>query len=539
MKQVYIGVDVGTGSARAGIFDGQGNVIAIGKQAIEMWRPRDDFAEQSSTDIWGAVVIAMRAALAQADEAFEVCGIGFTATCSMVVLDRDGQPLAINADGVDERNVIVWMDHRAKTQTQVINSVPSIVRDYVGGQVSIEMQTPKLLWIKENLPDTWVKAGHFMDLPDFLTYRATGSLSRSVCSLTCKWGYLGHENRFDGAFLQSVGLGELVDEGFRRLGTDVRGLGSVAGHLTEAAAHELGLKPGIPVGVSAIDAHAGGIGTIGAATSGTIDFNERLSLIAGTSNCHMVVSEEPRFVSGVWGPYYSALMPGMWLNEAGQSASGALIDHVIASHPASGYLTETARNSGKSVFDILHGELERMAEASPFPASLTRDTHVDPDFHGNRSPRADASLRGTITGLRLSKDVQDLARLYLATVQAIAYGTRHIVETLNAKGYGITTLFISGGFTKNPVFLSEHADACGLAIVCPEDNEAVLLGASILGATASGAFEALPQAMAAMSRAGRTIVPSAEAKRFHDAKYAVFQRMHDDQLAYRALMTAV
>ena len=61
---------------------------------------------------------------------------------------------------------------------------------------------------------------------------------------------------------------------------------------------------------------------------------EQLSLISGTSNCHMALSKSPIFVSGVWGPYFSAVMPGSWLLEGGQSAAGKLIDHVLQSHPA-------------------------------------------------------------------------------------------------------------------------------------------------------------------------------------------------------------
>jgi ribulose kinase len=122
-------------------------------------------------------------------------------------------------------------------------------------------------------------------------------------------------------------------------------------------------------------------------------------------------------------------------------------------------------------------------------------------------------------------------------MQAIAYGTRHIIEAMNAAGYAIDTVFACGGGTKNPVFLREHADATGCRIVLAEEPEAVLLGSAILGAVAAGRYADLPAAMRAMSRAGRVIEPEGgELRRYHDAKHAVFQRMHDDQLAYRALM---
>jgi ribulose kinase len=176
-------------------------------------------------------------------------------------------------------------------------------------------------------------------------------------------------------------------------------------------------------------------------------------------------------------------------------------------------------------------------ERAPFPAALTRDLHVQPDFHGNRSPRADPTLRGVISGLTLSATTDDLARLYLAAIQAVAYGTRHIIEAMNKKGYAIDTLLMCGGGTKNPVFLREHADITGCRLVLPEEPEAVLLGSAVLGAVASGEHATVLGAMQVMNRAGRVILPQRGAvARFHTAKYRVFQRMHADFLAHRRLM---
>jgi FGGY-family pentulose kinase len=537
VTDALIGVDVGTGSARAAVFDLNGRRLGYGSQAIQMWQPVPEHVEQSGDDIWRAVCAAVRQALAKGGPV-SVVGIGFDATCSLVVRDAAGDPVTVSLSGEPDRDVIVWMDHRALEQTARINRSGSTVLRYVGGVMSPEMETPKLLWLKEHLPESWASAAMFFDLPDFLTWRATGVETRSLCSTVCKWTYLGHEGRWDEAYFRAAGLADLADEGFRRVGREVAPLGRAVGTgLSAPAAAELGLREGTPVGTSIIDAHAGGVGVIGADVDGEGltegNLNRRLALIGGTSSCHMAVSRDPIFVPGVWGPYFSAMLPGLWLNEGGQTATGALIDHVVRTHAAFAEVSAGER----TVYEVLNGRLEEAAPEVAFPAALTRDLHVQPDFLGNRSPRADPTLRGMISGLRLSATVDDLALLYLATVQAIAYGTRHIIEAMNAAGYAIDTVFACGGGTKNPVFLREHADATGCRIVLPEEPEAVLLGAAILGAVAARRYADLPEAMRAMSRAGRVIEPGGgEVQRYHDAKYAVFQRMHDDQLAYRAVM---
>jgi len=546
-ERFYLGIDVGTGSARAGIYGADGRGLGSAAREIQVFRPAEDHVEQSSDDIWRACGAALREALALAGVPAEaIAGIGFDATCSLVLLDAADQPVTASTSGKDEWNVVVWMDHRALEQTARINALGHRVLRYVGGVISPEMQTPKLLWLKQKLPASWQRTARFLDLPDFLTYKATGVDTRSLCSTTCKWTYLAHEQAergsgWDDGYFRAIGLGELCDEGYARIGTRVRPMGERIGGLHARAASELGLAPGTAVGVSIIDAHAGGIGMLGAVIDGRAPDAEalerRLALISGTSSCHMACSREPHYPGGIWGPYYSAMIPELWLTEGGQSATGALIDHVIDSHARAPELRAQASREGTSSYALLNARLDRLAERSAFPAELTRELHVLPYFHGNRSPRADPNLRGMISGLKLSDSVDALALLYLATIQAIAHGTRHIIETMNGAGFGIDTLIACGGDTKNPLFVREHADATGCRIVLPREAEAVLLGAAVLGAVASGDQPSVLSAMAAMNAAGGEVRPSGgQVAAYHERKQRVFQRMYDDQIAYGRAM---
>jgi len=137
------------------------------------------------------------------------------------------------------------------------------------------------------------------------------------------------------SFWRQIGLGDLADEGFARIGTVVLSPGEAVGAgLTEEVGGELGLPPRTPVATAIIDAHAGGLGMVGADLSavGDVPLTARLALIGGTSSCHMATSEQATFVPGVWGPYYSAMLPGHYLSEGGQSSAGQLLEHVLHSN---------------------------------------------------------------------------------------------------------------------------------------------------------------------------------------------------------------
>ena len=539
--EYVIGVDVGTGSARAGIFDLQGRMVATAQHPIQMFRPHEDHVEQSSRDIWSAVCTSVRAAMDKGAVSPElVVGISFDATCSLVALDERDRPVTVSLDGNPEQNIIVWMDHRAQEQADEINRTGHRVLNYVGGKLSPEQEPPKLKWIKEHLPETWRRAAKFFDLADYLVYESCKEDVRSLCTVVCKWTYLGHEGEggsWDESFFQQIDLEDLFAGG--RAGERIRPMGTRAGGLTAKATVDLGLLEGTPVGVGIIDAHAGGIGSLGMAAEGEEQSVEQiqrtLALVGGTSSCHMAVSPEPRFISGVWGPYFGAMIPELWLTEGGQSATGALLDHIIEDHAYAPRLKEDATAKGKTVYELLNRKVTELKEAA-HGSPLTEELHVLPDFHGNRSPRADSHARGMISGLTLDSSFENLARLYLATIQAVAYGTRHIIDALNSKGYVINRIHACGGGTKNPLWLQEHADITGCDLYIAKESEAVLLGAGVLAAVAAGKFSNIIEAMQAMSPRAEVIKPDRATSDFHDAKYEVFKLMYDHQQQYRRIM---
>jgi D-ribulokinase len=519
-----IGVDVGTGSARAGVFDLDGRLLASASRDLALYRASGAIVEQSSEDVWQAVCHAVKHALLQANVAPGcVAGIGFDATCSLVVLGDGGTPLAVGPSEQAERNVIVWMDHRAIAQAERINATGHDVLNYVGGRISPEMETPKLLWLLENRPDVFAAAWQFMDLADFLTWRATGDLSRSTCTVTCKWTYLAHERRWDESYFRAIGLGVLADERFARIGQSIVEPGTPLGQgLTADAAAALGLRAGTPVAAGLIDAHAGGLATVGAGG----DPQASLAYVFGTSSCTMTTTTRPVFVPGVWGPYFSAMVPDAWLNEGGQSVAGAAIDRLVALHPAAAEARTSAERAGESLPAMLVRRAAEAADGLSASVTLADGLHVVPEFLGNRAPFADPQARAVIAGLGMETGIDSLVALYVAGICGIGYGLRQIIEAQARADASIAQVVISGGAGRSDLVRQLLADATGKPVVSTGTEEPVMLGAAMLGGVAGKRFGDVRSAMAGMSRVDRTYEPAGGAVAgLHDARFRVFERL--------------
>ena len=234
----------------------------------------------------------------------------------------------------------------------------------------------------------------------------------------------------------------------------------------------------------------------------------------------MALSAAAKPVPGIWGPYFGAVLPELWLNEGGQSATGALLDHIIRGHSAGG--TPDAAIHRRIIARVM--EL-RGTEGLELAGRL----HVLPDFHGNRSPLADAHAVGVVSGLTLDASFDALAKLYWRACVAIALGVRHVLDALNAQGYVIDTLHVTGGHTKNPLLMELYADATGSTVIEPAAEDAVLLGTAMVAATAAGWHGSLVEAASAMQRGGRARKAEPGAKARFDRDYAVFRRMHEQR----------
>jgi len=522
MGEVVCAVDVGTGSARAGIIGTDGTLLGRAEAMIAMRRPRPGHAEQDSEDIWRAVCKAVRAAIVLAAVNPEhVAGIAFDATCSLVVRDANGKSLPVSTDGADNWDTIVWLDHRALAEADICTATGHPVLAFAGGVMSPEMAIPKVMWLKRYLPATWQRTGHLFDLADFLSWRASGSLARSQSTLTCKWTYLAHRQpSWQGDFLDAVDLGDMLARG--GLPERATPVGTDLGPLTQEAAAALGLTTRCRVASGLIDAYAGALGVLGAHTGDLKGASRHMALIAGTSSCVMMMASEPIVLPGFWGPYFDVSLPGCWMSEGGQSATGALLDHIVATHARGGEPTA-----------MLHARIAdrvwelRQQEGQDFAARL----HVLPDFHGNRSPLADPHARGVVSGLTLDASFDGLCRVYWRTCVAIALGVRQVLDVLRERGLAVDTLHVTGGHTKNPLLMELYADVTGCSVTEPVVDEAVLVGTAMAASVAAGLHGSLADACRAMHRNGGERRATAANRQGYERDYRVFLEMQRQRAA--------
>jgi FGGY-family pentulose kinase len=159
-------------------------------------------------------------------------GIGVDATCSLAVLSHDtDEPIPVTAGALSKsgdedeniRNVILWLDHRALKETTAINNTKHNLLRYVGGSMNVEMEMPKVLWLKNNMLKEVFEKCKFYDLADALTHLATDKETRSFCSVVCKQGYVpvgvdGSVKGWQDDFYRDIGLGELAEDDFKRVG---------------------------------------------------------------------------------------------------------------------------------------------------------------------------------------------------------------------------------------------------------------------------------------------------------------------------------
>ena len=497
-----LGIDLGTGGARVGIFNLKGIPVVFHSEKVLLHTPASGRAEQNANECWQAICRASRKAIATSNiEPSSIRGMSLDTTCCTVLLSGDDmEPL---------QNAIMWMDVRASEQAKRICQSGHDALKYNGyGMVSAECLPAKALWIKENEPELWNKATRFYECTDWLIYKLTGQYTASLNCASARWYYNAEEGGYPIDFYEKIGLEDLV----QKLPSRVLPMGEFVGGLTSQAAKELGLKEGTPVGEGGADAFVGVIG-LNAVQPG------KLALITGSSHLHVAQVTNEIHNKGIWGSYPDCIVNGLQMVEGGQTSTGSIIEWFV--NNLCGTTKEQAINQGKSVYDILNEEAEKLPVGADGLVALDF-------FQGNRTPYVDPDVRGMFYGLSLNHTT---AHMYRAIIESICYGTEAIIEIFRKANFDIQEIVISGGAVKSRFWMQVHADISNVPITVPKVTEAPCLGSAILGAVAGGVYPDIRTAAESMSSVDYMIEPNAEQHekyRFYYEKYKQFYTLAKD-----------
>ncbi|WZO99525.1 FGGY-family carbohydrate kinase [Isosphaeraceae bacterium EP7] len=491
-----LGLDVGTQSLRAALVNLEGKTVAYGVAAIETTYPRPAWAEQAPERWWQAAREALAAALSSGEvKPDEIVGIGLDCTaCTVLACDLDGKPL---------RPALLWMDQRSSKEADDIGATNDPILRYVSGRVSPEWMLPKALWLKRNEPETYRRADRIIECTDWMMHKLTGDWTLSLNHVAVKWNYARPDGGWPLAMMAAVGLDDLPT----KWPTSIVPLGAGGATLSRQAAAELGLREGTPVAQGGIDAYLGMLG-LGATAAGDV------AVIVGSSTCHLAQSAVGVFGSGAAGCYPDATVEGLYTVEAGQTATGSILDW-YRRHFA-GHEQRLAEQRGVNVYQVL----DEQAAATPPGADglLVRD-----DWQGNRSPYKDPAARGAIVGLSLSHGP---GHIFRALYEATACGTRHILEDAAAHGLAVERIVVGGGGAKSPLWLQVHADILQRPITLTRETESCALGSAMAAAIAAGCASGFDEAAERMVNVERVVEPNAAHAGIYDDLFGRYKELY-------------
>lgn len=482
MKTV-IGIDYGTLSARAVMVDtGTGEVLCSHQVAYAHGVMPGDLA--SAADYEQALAELLRA-MSDTPWRESIAGICVDATSlTLVPVGRDGRPLSLHARhaGEPHAQIKLWKYHAAQRQADEALALAIDMREpflgMTGGSLSCEWTLPKLLECRDEAPDIYAQMDLALDLCEYLTYRLTGEVVRSVSVMGFKCLWSQAHGLPSEAYLNRLRPGFAGEYAHLLRGT-LRHTGEAAGHLSDEMVKAYGLSRDIVVAMGTLDGHTSLI-ALGALAEGDA------ALVIGTSNVLTTQTRVLHEIPGICGVVQDGLTPGLFGYEAGQNCTGDMLSwYVRTMLPASVQREADAR--GQNVHDYLCSLVE---------APWTNPVSVADWWNGSRNVPCDLTLRGGMQGLSLTTGPQDI---YLAMLQAIACGTRELFEQFTRHSVQISRVVAAGGITqKNPLLMQEYANILHRPVAVGKIAEGPALGAAMLAAVAAGIYASLEEAFAHM-----------------------------------------
>jgi len=482
----FLGIDTSTTSSKALLIDEQGNVVTVASSPHTLQTPKPLWSEQNPHEWWDAVSASIKSVLERAGIGGEQVGaVGLTGQMhGLVLLDESGNVL---------RPSILWNDQRTQSQCDEIHQIVGKEKFIqITGNVALTGFTaPKILWVKENEPEIYVKAKHVLLPKDYVRYQLTGEYAM---------------DKADGAgtVLFDLKARDWSDEVLAALdiprawmpktfeGTEF------TGYVTEEAAALTGLKIGTPVAAGGGDQAAGAVG-VGAVEPGIIGLTVGTSGVVFATTPSALIEPEGRLHA------FCHAVPGMWhFMGVMLSAAGSL----------QWYRDTLAPNVS---FDDL------LKEAEVIPVG-SEGLQFLPYLSGERTPHPDPLARGAFIGLTLRHSRAHMTR---AVLEGVAFGLKDSFTLIQNAGLGaITQVRGSGGGTKGALWRQILASVLNAELVTVNTTEGGAYGAALLAGVGAGAWSEVASACSECIRTTGTTSPDEKEAETYRKSYAVYRELY-------------
>ncbi len=495
-----MGVDIGSTSLKALIYDQTGNAVASASRPTEKFHPNPDHPEWTvwqPEQIWGGCATAMKEAVQQIGDPAAVKGVAVTG------MGMDGAPMDEN--GACLYPFISWHDPRTLPQREWWEKHIGAEKVFsIGGNVLWPFSTAlRLLWMAEHEPAILERTDKWMLIEDFLNYMLCGAQATDYTMASCTLLFDQRKLDWSAEMLAASGID-------RRLLCDAHPSGTVIGAVHEAAANVTGLAPGTPVVLGGHDYLCGAL-PVGAFRPGVVlDVTGTWEIIMSAIPEPVLTPEVQR--AGITVEAHAARgMYAAW----GGSAAAEMVEWFKKEY---GLFAECqARQEGGSAWDHL---MQSAAEA-PIGA---QGTFFLPHMSATGCPVVDAKSRGAFVGLESLAKRGDMLR---AIIEGLDYQFLDVIRTMET---GLSTSFEKivavGGAVRNAFWMQNKADVVGRPIEAPEVEEATPLGAAILAGIGIGMYKNEHDACEHVYKPGKLYEPSDNEHKRYAQRFAIYKKIY-------------
>ena len=353
-----------------------------------------------------------------------------------------------------------------------------------------------------------------IEAADWIVWQLTGVETRNSCTAGYKALWSADDGFPDAAFFAALDprFERIVD---RKMSRTIARLGEAAGTLSAEAAAWTGLRAGIAVAVANVDAHV-------SAPAASVTGPGTLVAIMGTSTCHVVLSATDPAIAGMCGVVRDGVVRGWFGYEAGQASVGDLFGWFAETGVPPAY-HDRARAQGLDVHAVLEADAADLRPGESGVIALDW-------WNGNRSVLVDADLSGLLVGMTMATGP---AEIYRALIEATAFGTRVIIDSLVAGGVPIDAVVACGGLPeRNRLLMQVYADVTGRTWRVAASAQAPALGSAMYAAVAAGpavgGYADIAAAAARMAHLrDEAFEPIPANVAVYDRLYAEYVRLHD------------